>query len=140
MTPAIETSTDATVIGPILRLLRSGLEPALFERRLAEAIANGYRAFVTQDRSACLGFHITHDVYWGKTFYIDDLVVHEQRRSSGIGAALLDHARTEARALGCDHLRLCSGLRRADAHRFYERNGLARTSLQFATSVQESTP
>ena len=33
---------------------------------------------------------------------------------------------------GCDHLRLASGLDRTDAHRFYERHGLARTSIQFA--------
>ncbi|WP_415919567.1 GNAT family N-acetyltransferase [Tateyamaria sp. SN6-1] len=138
MTLAIELTDDPAIIGPILRVLRADLDPAHFESRLAHALQHGYRALVTRDRDACLGFRITHDVHWGKTFFIDDLVVRPHLRGTGIGAALMDHAHKEADAMGCDVLRLCSGLTRTDAHRFYERNGLNRVSLQFSTPRHES--
>lgn len=135
----VEHTDDINVIAPILKVLRNTLDTNLFERRLARALENGYRAFVTKDASACLGYHIMQDVYWGKTFYIDDLVVLPNLSGSGIGAVLLERARVEARALDCDHIRLCSGLSREDADRFYEKNGFERTSLQFFLSQQEST-
>lgn len=135
----IEHTEDVSVIGPILKVLRDKIEDDLFDQRLACALANGYRVLVTKDASACLGYHIAHDVFWGKTLYIDDLVVRPELRSSGIGHALLERAKVEARTLGCDHVRLCSGLKREDAHRFYEANGITRASIQFAHSLEKGT-
>lgn len=133
----INHSDDISVIGPILRVLRNTLDAELFGSRLALALEGGYRAFVTEDASGCLGYRITQDIFWGKTFYIDDLVVQPNLRSSGVGAALLERAKLEARTLKCNHIRLCSGLSRADAHRFYEQNEFTRTSIQFFHSLQD---
>lgn len=127
------------MIGPILKVLRNTIAGNLFDHRLACALANGYRVLATEDGTACFGYHIAHDVYWGKTLYIDDLVVRPDLRSSGIGKALLERAKVEARTLGCDHIRLCSGLNREDAHRFYEANEINRTSIQFAHSLKKGT-
>lgn len=56
------------------------------------------------------------------------LAVDEPRRSSGIGAALLDAVDRAAARLGCDELVLESSTWRHDAHRFYERAGFAEAS------------
>jgi GNAT superfamily N-acetyltransferase len=51
------------------------------------------------------------------------LCVQEELRSQGIGRQLEEYAEAAARARGCDRIELhCHG-RRADAHRFYFRQG-----------------
>lgn len=138
MSIEIDPCEDIAVIAPILKLLRGGFEEDMFQQRLTRALNNGYRCFVASNARGLLGYHVSYDVFWGKTLYIDDLVVEPNHRSAGIGAHLVEHAKREARALECDHIRLCSGLTRADAHRFYEQNGFAKSSLQFAYSFSES--
>ena len=51
------------------------------------------------------------------------LVVSEQHRSAGIGAALLERAEITARTWGCRSLLIRSNVVRERAHRFYERAG-----------------
>ena len=57
---------------------------------------------------------------------------HPERRSAGIGKALLDAARDWARERGATHLELDSAETRPDAHRFYEREGPSWRSVSFA--------
>ena len=124
---------DPRQAADLLRILRNKLDDAEFDRRLARAVAQGYRvlAAYNDDRMVgALGYRLTDDLCWGRTFYIDDLVVHPDDRNGGVGAALVATAR-EIAAKDCDIVRLCSGLTRESAHRFYEANGLDRFSLQF---------
>lgn len=62
---------------------------------------------------------------------MEDLAVHPEHRSEGIGKALLDGARDWARGRGASHLELDSGDARTDAHRFYEREQPAWRSRAF---------
>jgi GNAT superfamily N-acetyltransferase len=62
---------------------------------------------------------------------VEDLAVDPQHRSQGVGRALLAAAQAWARKAGATHLELDSGLARADAHRFYEREGGTRQSYTF---------
>ena len=62
-------------------------------------------------------------VRFGQRAWVEDLAVAPQRRSSGIGKALLDATKTWARDHGAVWLGLESGAARVDAHRFYEREG-----------------
>lgn len=138
MNVQIEECDDVSVIAPILQILRDAIPQDVFQPRLRIALQNGFRVFIAQESESvlgCLGFHFTHDVYWGKTLYVDDLVVRPEARGAGIGAALLDVAKSQAKEQSCDHVRLCSGLSRIDAHRFYEDNGFNKTSIQFAYAL-----
>lgn len=140
MTLQIEHCKDVSVIAPILKVLRNTLADGVFDSRLERGLQEGYRVLIAKDSNAvegCLGYRIVYDVYWGKTLYVDDLVVRPEARGKGTGAALLKDAKTEAAEHRCDHVRLCSGLSRADAHRFYEKNGFARTSLQFFYALED---
>jgi GNAT superfamily N-acetyltransferase len=51
------------------------------------------------------------------------VAAYDRLRSSGIGRALLDAAKTWARERGAARLELESGMARIHAHRFYEREG-----------------
>lgn len=140
MTIHIEPCDDATRITPILRILRNSIPEDVFRARLKCALKTGYNTMIAtapNGAQGCLGYRISHDVCWGKTFYIDDLVVQSDARGQGIGAALIEAAKSKAHALNCDHIRLCSGLTRADAHRFYEHNGFQKSSLQFSYALPD---
>ncbi|MGB7316651.1 MAG: GNAT family N-acetyltransferase [Planktotalea sp.] len=133
-----ETLTDPAPALPVLRELRDSLDDAAFNTRLKAAIDAGYQLIAAFDGDAvvgALGYRLVHDICWGQTLYVDDLVITESRRGSGIGGALMDAVLKAAQDLGCDHLRLCSGLARADAHRFYEAHGMAAFSKQFVLAL-----
>lgn len=71
-------------------------------------------------------------VRYGLRGWIEDLAVSPTSRSGGIGAALLRASRAWAKEHGATHLELDSGIRRKDAHRFYERQQPAWTGMQYA--------
>jgi GNAT superfamily N-acetyltransferase len=56
---------------------------------------------------------------------VESVHVHPQQRGAGVGAALVNEAIARARGLGCYRVQLTSNAARPDAHRFYERLGLA---------------
>jgi GNAT superfamily N-acetyltransferase len=71
----------------------------------------------------------------GKYLEIEDFVTAEAARSKGYGAALLEWVRAYAAQQGCAMVKLVSAVHRADAHRFYEREGMARAAHFFAVDV-----
>ena len=79
----------------------------------------------------CTGYQDLHSVRFGYRAWVEDLAVHPDRRSEGIGKALLDAAKGWARERGATHLELDSAEARTDAHRFYEREGAAYRSYSF---------
>jgi len=130
---------DIELALPLLAELRAALDPATLSARLSAAVAGGYRVLgATQNDNivGVLGYRITHDICWGRTLYVDDLNIKPDARGTGIGGALLDVAKVRASELGCDHLRLCSGLTRLDAHRFYEAHDLIGFSKQFVIALK----
>lgn len=56
---------------------------------------------------------------------------HPDQRGRGIGAAMMRHAIEAARFAGAASVQLTSNAGRADAHRFYERLGFARSHAGF---------
>jgi GNAT superfamily N-acetyltransferase len=79
----------------------------------------------------CTAYLELNSVRFGQRCWIEDFAVDPERRSQGVGAALLSAAREWAAGAGATHLELDSGLARADAHRFYEREGGTRQSFTF---------
>ena len=69
----------------------------------------------------CTGYQDLHSVRFGYRAWVEDLAVDPERRSEGVGKALLDAAKAWGRERGATHLELDSAEARADAHRFYER-------------------
>ena len=67
---------------------------------------------------------------------ISMMVVDERFRSRGIGAQMVEAAESMLAAKGCQLIEVTSNLRRADAHRFWERIGYERTSARFAKQVR----
>ena len=68
---------------------------------------------------------------------ISMMVVAEQARGHGVGAALVAEAEERLRAAGCGLIEVTSNVKRLRAHGFYERLGYAKTSHRFAKQLQE---
>lgn len=75
-------------------------------------------------------------VRFGRRAWIEDLAVHPDRRSAGIGQRLLSRAKGWAREHGADRMGLESGEARVDAHRFYERERPAFRSRSFGWDLR----
>lgn len=87
----------------------------------------GYKIYFIRDDDdgvvAAIGFRIFHTMAWGKILYIDDLIALPGSRGKGLGAALLQYAKTTAREYKCDAVHLDTGYQRHEAHISYLRNG-----------------
>lgn len=105
-----------------------GWNPETAASRLEALLGLGSgTVLVTEDEHGFTGLCTIYldilSVRYGQRAWIEDLAVHPERRSAGIGKALLDAAKDWARERGADHLELDSAFTRPDAHRFYEREG-----------------
>lgn len=122
----------------VLRELRPHLTAASFAAVYAEGHPQGLRFTVAYDGGRCVGvagWRIVATAASLRKLYVDDLVTTAAHRSTGVGRALLDALAQRAEAAGCTALDLDSGVQRADAHRFYMREGLTISSFHFARGL-----
>ena len=96
-------------------------------RRLRAGRASGSGTLI----GFCTAYQDIHSVRFGYRAWVEDLAVDPDSRSRGVGTALLGAARDWARERGATHLELDSAEARADAHRFYEREGAAYRAISF---------
>lgn len=73
--------------------------------------------------------HVTRELY------VPELVVSRRYRRRGIGRALVGHCVGLAAENGCHRLRLESGNRRTDSHKFYRDLGFEQSALSFSKSI-----
>ena len=120
---------------PVLQELRTHLTPEDFAAVYEEGYPQGLRYLAAYDGARCLGvagWRILATTATIRKLYVDDLVTAAAQRNHGIGARLLAELHERAVASGCQVMDLDSGVERADAHRFYMRQGLVITSFHFA--------
>ena len=113
-----------------------GWDPAEARSRLDETIAGESSiALVAELDDRLVGFCTAYidllSVRYGLRCWVEDLAVDPELRSRGVGHDLLTAARFWARERGATHLELDSAEGRADAHRFYEREGAVWPSKSF---------
>lgn len=124
---------------PVMSQLRPHLNEADYRAMVARMRqSDGFRVIAALRDGAVVGVAGVRPMellYCGRILQIDDLVVSDTERSTGVGKALLDHVKAEARALGRNEVHLDSGMLRHDAHRFYDREGFERLGYHFRIAV-----
>ena len=120
---------------PVMRQLRPHLDEATYRDMVSEMRrTDGFRLIAAVRNGEVLGlagFRPMTLLYAGRILLVDDLIVAADARSGGVGKALLDWIRTEAARLERAEVHLDSGMHRADAHRFYDREGFERLGIHF---------
>ena len=74
--------------------------------------------------------HTLH--HFGRVAIVDEMVVTEKARRRGVGKALMDWAKTQARGLNADTLELHSDELRKNANAFYESLGFENKGTVFS--------
>jgi GNAT superfamily N-acetyltransferase len=111
-------------------------DPVEARSRLSEAVRSPRATIlVAEDQGVLIAFCTAYlelnSVRFGQRCWVEDFAVDPQRRSRGVGSALLKAVKEWAHSAGATHLELDSGLARVDAHRFYEREAGTRQSFTF---------
>lgn len=136
-----QSDAETRACFPVMHQLRPHLTEEEFldrVRRLEES--HGYllaALFDGETARAVAGFRIAESLAWGRYLYVDDLVTDAACRGEGHGGQLLTWLVERAREAGCDELHLDSGVRRVDAHRFYEGHGLAQSSHHYRLRLED---
>jgi GNAT superfamily N-acetyltransferase len=123
----------------VLRELRPHLTAASFATVYAEGHPQGLRFTAAYNGGRCVGvagWRVVATTANLRKLYVDDLVTTAAHRSTGVGRALLGALAERAEAAGCTALDLDSNVQRADAHRFYMREGLTISAFHFARGLR----
>ncbi|WPQ61497.1 GNAT family N-acetyltransferase [Chitinophaga sancti] len=126
---------DTTVL--TIELGYPSTEAQITQRMKAIQAASGYHTFVAVADHKVIGYiGINKQLAWeqdGTYFKIQALVVKQEYRKEGVGAALIQHTEAFAKAQGATYLLVNSGNRaeRTAAHRFYQNQDFEPKSTGF---------
>ena len=127
---------------PVHRQLRPKL-PENYPDNMRKLFSTGGRMIVAvEDEDTVVGvsiYRIYETTFDGKRLFIDDLVIDEDRRSKGIGKAMMAHFDALGQREGCDMMSLESGTHRLQTHKFYFREGMVITSFSFRKPIAKTT-
>lgn len=107
--------------------------------QMLRVFAGGGRMVVAVEDEAVVGlavYRIYENTFEGRQLYVDDLVSEQSQRSTGIGKALMDHLMQIAKDEKCIGFNLDSGVQRAQAHKFYFREGMVVSAFHFWKGVK----
>lgn len=122
---------DAPVIAALYRQLVDNPGVNVLPERIAALAADpATRLFVCEREGAVCGtalLTLCADVMFGQQPYavIENFVIDDARRGSGLGSALMAHIEAFCRAQECSKIMLLSSQHREAAHRFFARAGFA---------------
>lgn len=84
---------------------------------------------------ALIGMRPYCDFVRGKHLYVDDLVVHENYRSQGLGNSLIKWIDSYAERNGYDRIRLSTGHDNVGAKNFYLKNDYKNKAIVFVKNI-----
>lgn len=132
------SATDIAACYPVISELRPQLAVDSFVATIQRLIrTTNFALACLDDRGikAVAGFRVSEWLHSGKYLEIEDLITTSAARSRGYGGALFDWLMKEAANQSCRQVRLVSGVKRADAHRFYLRKGMVIEAHYFSINV-----
>lgn len=124
---------------PLIKQLRTHLDEESYLAYLRVMKEQGYTLFAYYDHEeivAVAGAVITTNFYYGRHVWVYELVTDKKYRSNGYGDQLLQYIETWGKENGCEKVALSSGVKREDAHRFYElKRGFNQASYVFVKKL-----
>ncbi len=133
------TSEDIAACYPVMVELRPQYSEDAFLETVSRLIEEqGYRLVVLKVDdvvSAVAGFRFGEWLHTGRYLEIDEFVTSSNCRSKGLGGLLFDWVKAYAEDHNCAQIKLVSGVKRKDAHRFYERKGMTFEAHYFSLNL-----
>ncbi|MDG5788710.1 GNAT family N-acetyltransferase [Evansella sp. AB-P1] len=136
----LQSLTEIVEAYPVMKQLRTHLLEEQYLDLVKEAKEKDrYKMFALFEKKqivAVIGFKPMVTLYYGKFIWICDLVTDHKHRSKGYGKKLLTYVHQWSKENKYECVALSSGLKRTDAHRFYEdRMSYEKVSYVFKTLV-----
>jgi len=124
----------------VCELKESELDYRGFEAAFGDKINDKtMRCILAAEGGKAIGFlslNIDYQLHHAaKVATIEELVVNAEHRGRGVGGLLLESAVQHAKDAKCDVIELTSGIARERAHKFYIKNGFAKSSLKFVMGL-----
>lgn len=132
------SSDEIALCYTILAELRPHLRETDFVetiKRLSESTGFKLAYLIDGNAKAVAGYRVSEWLHSGKYLEIEDFITSSADRSKGYGRQLFGWLVTQAGLEGCCQLRLVSGVKRTDAHRFYERQGMVHEAQYFSLNL-----
>ncbi len=129
------------VILPLVKMLNPDIDEAVLARRLDEMPGQGYQcagAYLEGQLVGICGLWIATRFYCGKHLEPDNVVVHPDYRSLGVGQKLMAWVYDHARAQSCQVVELNSYVGSPRAHKFYFKEGFAILGFHFQKRLSEA--
>ncbi|MGI4790551.1 MAG: GNAT family N-acetyltransferase [Janthinobacterium lividum] len=124
----------------LVKILNPSIEEDILARRLEEMVGQGYRcagAYQGGMLVGICGLWIATRFYCGKYIEPDNVVVHPDYRSLGVGQKLMAWVYDYAQSLNCNVVELNSYVSSLRAHKFYFNEGFQILGFHFQKRLGE---
>lgn len=134
------TPADIPAAGPLLVSLNPDTPESVVKERLETILADHphyelFGAFVDGQLAGLAGAWVATKIWCGRYLEVDNLVVAEDHRSSGIGSLLVKHLEAVAREKDCKVVVLDSYASNTASHRLYYRLGFEIWGFHFVKPI-----
>jgi ribosomal protein S18 acetylase RimI-like enzyme len=128
------TNEQIMACWPAMHHLRPSLMLETFLAQIRAMQQQGYELIYVQageEVVAVAGFRYLHQLFAGRTLYVDDLATLPAAQRQGYAGQLLDYITAAAQTRHLDGVALDSGLHNEAAHRLYQRKGFVKVAFHF---------
>lgn len=125
---------------PLISQLFPWLDMQTYSQRVFVARATGYRMFIGEiddEAIGVIGIIHNHNIHDGFVTYIEHVVIDEDHRGQGYGAALIEFAEARAVEEGCYLIELDTDNGNEKAEQLYQRNGYVQSGKYFHKDLKK---
>lgn len=132
----LELKDIEEVFGLLNELYENKIEYSIFIEKYKESLKDDkFYGIVAIENNKVVGVLISRIINRlakkKNILFIDDLIVNEKYRNTGVGKLLIQNAVDYAVSKNCESLELTSLISNTNAHRFYENNGFEKRQYKF---------
>lgn len=142
MLKIIELQTKAEMLQqlPLIQQLYPEFTEQIYSDLLDEMLPNNYKqivAFESETPVGLSGFWVGTKLWCGKYLELDNVIVHPNHRSKGVGKLLTEYLNKKAIDLGCKVVALDAYTNNFPAHKFYYNLGFVPKGFHFVKFLEE---
>lgn len=107
---------------------------------LEEMLPNNYKQVVVYENEQSVGlsgFWVGTKLWCGKYLELDNVIVHPNHRSRGVGKLLTEYLNKKAVEMGCKVVALDAYTNNFPAHKFYYNHGFVPKGFHFVKFLEE---
>lgn len=125
---------------PLIQQLYPEFSEQIYSNLLNEMLPNNYKQVVAFENGTPVGlsgFWVGTKLWCGKYLELDNVIVHPNHRSKGIGKVLTEYLNQKAIDLGCKVVALDAYTNNFPAHKFYYNLGFVPKGFHFVKFIEE---